>query len=262
MAKIKFLIRSDVKKKLVPVYLRLYEGRLVDLWVKTPVIVKPYDWSNKTGSFKQRLRDPLKSTIKENKDIEDRLDDLKKRIVNEMSKTYKRDREWLEFIVNDFYNPPQKQKDDTLTDYLQTYISDATSGLRQTYRSNKFSPATLKSIRSFQSEFNKYQDDLKLRLLDYKLKQQLSFIPQSIPLNWNDIHIDFFRDFVNWFNNKNYSQNTIAKHVKFLKTLMKQAKEDKKHNNIEFERKAFKVQSVEVDTIHLNESELKKIYDS
>ena len=261
MAKIKFLIRSGVKKKLVPVYLRLYEGRSVDLWVKTPVVVNPNDWSNKTGSFKQRLKDPIKADMDENKATDNKLDELKKRIINEMSKTFQRDRAWLELIINGFYNPPQKAKDDTLTDYLQTYINDATSGLRQTYRSKQFSPATLKSIRSFQSEFEKYQNDLQKRLKDEKLKLKVSYIPQSHPLNWDDIHIDFFRDFINWFNSKNYSQNTISKHLKFLKTLMRQAKEDKKHTNLEYERNAFKVQSIEVDNIYLNDSELKKIYD-
>ena len=37
---------------------------------------------------------------------------------------------------------------------------------------------------------------------------------------------------------------------------MKQGKEEKKHNNLEFERSAFKVQSIDVDTIYLNEVEL------
>jgi integrase len=42
---------------------------------------------------------------------------------------------------------------------------------------------------------------------------------------------------------------------------MKAAKEDKKHTNLEFERSAFKVESIEVDNIYLDESELKRIYD-
>jgi len=260
MATIKFLIRSGVNKKLVPVYLRLYEGRSVDIWVKTPVIVKPSDWSNKTGSFKQRLKEPIKGTIDENKATGNKLDELRKVIIAEMGQTYQRDKDWLQTIINNFYNPI-KMKADTLTEYLQTYIDDATSGLRQTYRNKHFTPATLKSIRSFQSEFEKYQKDLRDRLADNKLKLTVSYIPQNNPLDWSDIHIDFFRDFVNWFNEKNYSQNTIAHHIKTLKTIMKQGKEDKKHNNLEFQRSAFKVESVEVDTIYLNEDELKKIYD-
>jgi integrase len=260
MATIKFLIRSGVNKKLVPVYLRLYEGRSVDIWVKTPVIVKPSDWSNKTGSFKQRLKEPVKEYINNNKAIADKLDELRNTIKNEMGNTFQRDKEWLQAVINNFYNPV-KLKADTLTEYLKVYIEDATSGLRQTYRNKRFTPATLKSIRSFQSEFEKYQKDLRDRLADNKLKLTVSYIPQNNPLDWSDIHIDFFRDFVNWFNEKNYSQNTIAHHIKTLKTIMKQGKEDKKHNNLEFQRSAFKVESVEVDTIYLNEDELKKIYN-
>lgn len=260
MATIKFLIRSGVNKKLVPVYLRLYEGRSVDIWVKTPVIVKPSDWSNKTGSFKQRLKEPIKGTMNENKVAGNKLDELRKVIIGEMGQTYQRDKVWLQAVINNFYSPI-KAKADTLTEYLQQYIDDATSGLRQTYHNKHFTPATLKSIRSFQSEFEKYQKDLQDRLADNKLKLTVSYIPLSNPLDWEDIHIDFFRDFVNWFNEKNYSQNTIAHHIKTLKTIMKQGKEEKKHNNLEFERSAFKVQSIEVDTIYLNEEELKKIYD-
>ena len=260
MATIKFLIRPGVNTKLVPVYLRLCEGRLVDLWVKTPAIVKRSDWSNKTGSFIQRLKEPIKKTIAENKAAGDRLDELRKVIIGEMGQTYQRDKVWLQSVVNNFYNPI-KAKADTLTEYLQVYINDATSGLRQTYRNKHFTPATLKSIRSFQSEFEKYQKNLRERLADNKLKLTVSYLPLNNPLDWNDIHIDFFRDFVNWFNEKNYSQNTIAHHIKTLKTIMKQGKEEKKHNNLEFERSAFKVQSIDVDTIYLNEVELKKIYD-
>jgi integrase len=260
MATIKFLIRSGVNKKLVPVYLRLYEGRSVDIWVKTRTNVMSSDWSNKTGGFKQRLKEPIKGKIDENKCISDKLDELKREINKAINKTFKWDREWLQALVNDFYNPP-KQKANTLTEYIKVYIEDATSGLRQTYRNKHFTPATLKSIRSFQSEFEKYQKDLRDRLADSKLKLTVSYLPLNNPLDWSDIHIDFFRDFVNWFNEKNYSQNTIAHHVKTLKTIMKQGKEEKKHNNLEFERSAFKVQSIEVDTIYLNEVELKKIYD-
>lgn len=253
MATIKYFIRSGVRKKLLPVYLRLSEGRSVDLWIKTPTVVDPDDWSNKTGNFKQR-----KELVKEITESGDKLDELKKVIINEMGKTYQRDRVWLQSVVNNFYNPP-RSKDDTLTEYLQKYIDDATSGLRQTYRSKNFSPATLKSIRSFQSEFEKYQEDLQKRIKDDKLKLKVSYIPKSTPLDFEDIHIDFFRDFVNWFNEKNYSQNTISKHLKLLKTLMKAAKEDKKHNNLEFQRSAFKVESIEVDNVYLDEVELKKI---
>jgi integrase len=260
MATIKFLIRSGVNKKLVPVYLRLYEGRSVDIWVKTPVVVKPSDWSNKTGSFKQRLKEPIKGATDDNKAIGDKLDELRNTIKNEMGQTYQRDKGWLQTVINNFYNPVNA-KAYTLTEYLQTYIDDATSGLRQTYRNKRFTPATLKSIRSFQSEFEKYQKELKKRLTDEKLKLKVSYIPKNDPLDWEDIHIDFFRDFVNWFNEKNYSQNTIAHHIKTLKTIMKQGKEDKKHTNLEFQRSAFKVESIEVDTIYLNEEELKKIYD-
>lgn len=260
MATIKFLIRSGVNKKLVPVYLRLYEGRSVDMWVRTPVIVKPSDWSNKTGSFKQRLKEPIKGTMDENKATGNKLDELRKVIIGEMGQTYQRDKVWLQAVINNFYNPI-KTKADTLTEYLQMYIDDATSGLRQTYHNKRFTPATLKSIRSFKSEFEKYQNDLRNRLADDKLKLKVSYIPKNNPLDWEDIHIDFFRDFVNWFNEKNYSQNTVAHHIKTLKTIMKQGKEEKKHNNLEFERSAFKVQSIEVDSIYLNEDELKKIYE-
>jgi hypothetical protein len=221
MATIKFLIRSGVNRKLVPVYLRLYEGRLVDIWVKTPVVVKPSDWSNKTGGFKQRLKEPVKGALDKNKAIGDKLDELRNTIKNEMGQTYQRDKVWLQSVINNFYNPI-KVKADTLTEYLQTYIDDATSGLRQTYRNKHFTPATLKSIRSFKSEFEKYQKELKERLADEKLKLRVSYIPKNDPLDWEDIHIDFFRDFVNWFNEKDYSQNTIAHHIKTLKTIMKQ----------------------------------------
>jgi len=60
MATLKLYTQTRSKKKLtVPLYLRLFEGKALDLWVKLPVEVDPSTWSNKTGKFKKILKDPV-----------------------------------------------------------------------------------------------------------------------------------------------------------------------------------------------------------
>ena len=259
MAAIKFLTRSQAKKKTaVPLYLRLLEGNEVDIWIKLPTLVNPSNWSNKTGKFKQVLKIPLPEVLNENEAIDNRLEDLKKAIIKAMNQTGRRDREWLEGVINESYNPHKEKNVSTLTEYIQKYIDDATSGLKLTYKGKRFSPATLKSIKSFQTELKKYQNELKNKV---ESKKKLTYKPKYFPIDFDDITIDFYNDFVRYFNAKNYSQNTIGKHVKCLKTILKEATDNGKNTNLEFERKAFKAISIEVDNIYLDESELRMIYE-
>ena len=259
MAAIKFLTRTQSKRKrTVPLYLRLSEGKSIDLWVKLPSLVNPANWSNKTGKFKQNLKEPLPEVREENELAEIKLESLNKAVLKAMNNTSKRDREWLEGVVADFYNP-QSAGATTLTEYISKYINDASSGIKLTFHGSKrFSSSTLKSIRSFRTEFEKYQSELKEKIA---AKKTISYRPKSFPIDFEDVNIDFYHDFVKYFNGKHYSPNTVGKHVKTLKTILKEAKDNGVNNTLDFERKAFKATNSPVESIYLDETELRKMYD-
>jgi len=260
MATIKFYTRSTSKKKIsVPLHLRLFEGKSLDHWIKLPIQVDPKTWSNKTGKFKQILREPTPKTMKEIESIQDKLSRLEKHVLKAIMTSVQRDKQWIINVVNNFFYPPIQENANTLTSYLQKYIDDAESGQRLTFRGSKlFSKATIKSIKSMQTELNKYQDELKDKI---EKRQTVNYRPKFFPMDFNDVDIDFYNDWIRYFNEKNYSPNTIGKHIKWLKTILKEAKENGLHDNKEFERKAFKATSSEVVSVYLNETELKAIYD-
>jgi len=79
--------------------------------------------------------------------------------------------------------------------------------------------------------------------------------------DFNDINIDFYNEFVQFFYSRNCGANYIGKHIKSLKTIMRQAREEKLHSNTEIDRKAFKTISEEVEHIYLTEAELERLYE-
>lgn len=260
MATVKFYIRSKSKKKLtVPLHLRLYEGRSLDEWIKLPIQVDPATWSNKTGKFKQILKDPSPELKEELEKIQDRLDGLEKQILKGIMSAKIKDKQWINNTVEKFFNPIAQETAKTLFGYIQKYIDDAKEGNRLTYRGGKkFSAATVKSIKSMQTELNKYQEDLQEKIAKGR---KLNYRPKRFPIDFDDITIDFYNDWIRFFNEKNYSPNTIGKHIKWLKTILKESKENGLHINSEFERRAFKPISSDVVSVYLNETELKKILD-
>jgi integrase len=109
-----------------------------------------------------------------------------------------------------------------------------------------------------QTELNKYQDELQEKIGN---SQKVNYRPRRFPIDFDDITIDFYNDWIRFFNEKNYSPNTIGKHIKWFKTILKESKEKGLHFNEEFERRAFKPISSDVVSVYLNEAELNKIFE-
>jgi len=130
----------------------------------------------------------------------------------------------------------------TLNAYITKYLGEIKSGQRLTEKKTRFTASTIKSIRSFKTQFDLYQLERKKKL------------------NYDDITIDFYNDFVQFFNDKGYRLSTIGKHIKTLKTLMKAAKDEGFHNSSEFERRAFKAPNYDSYNVYLSDSELSKMY--
>lgn len=130
----------------------------------------------------------------------------------------------------------------TLNSYVDQFIKDIESGARTTEDSTNYAEGTVKNYKGFQSQFNAYQKNKRRKL------------------NFEDITLDFYDDFVRWFNSKDYSINTTGRHIKNLKTIMRFSREEGHHENKEIDRKKFKILQVEVKEIYLSLAELDKIY--
>ncbi|MDO9339333.1 MAG: tyrosine-type recombinase/integrase [Bacteroidales bacterium] len=268
MAKINFYTQSKQEGQPATIYLRFSDGRKTDIWTPTPEKIFPEYWSNKGQSFKQRIFFNKEFTEKNKIDIEARFSQLKDFILKEHFELAGNPvtKEWLISVIHRFYNK-QTLKDEPLNEYIKRFIEEATSGARLCNNGTTkkvYTYGTLRSLRGLQLSFNKFQGiEEEEEEGKKKRKQKPEKWPKQLykPLNYNDITIDFYNDFVQFFYSRNCGANYIGKHIKSLKTIMRQAREEGLHNNMEIERKSFKAISEPVENIYLNEAELKSIFE-
>lgn len=130
-----------------------------------------------------------------------------------------------------------------LNEYIEYFIKNMQNGERLTLDGSNYKPGTIKNFKGFRNQFEAYQKQ--------KVKR----------LNFDNITIDFYDDFLKFFNSKNYSKNTIGKHIKILKTIMRFSRDEGLHTNSEFDRKKFKILQAEVYNIYLNDQEIQRILE-
>ena len=131
----------------------------------------------------------------------------------------------------------------TLNDYIKRFVKEITEGTRLTEKKTKYKYNTIRSYRDFKNQFLQYQEEKKKSL------------------NFDDISMEFYDDFVLYFTKKNNAPNTIGRHVKILKALMRSAREEGLHNNLAIEKKKFKTIRVNSDQIYLTTQEIDKIHN-
>lgn len=127
----------------------------------------------------------------------------------------------------------------TLNGYIDQFIQEIESGKRLTSKKQKYAVGTIKNYKGFQVQFLEYQQNRKRTL------------------KFENIDLDFYDDYVNFFQEKDYTPNTIGRHIKNLKVIMRAAEEDGLHNNDDYKR--FTVLTSPVDAIYLTEDEIAKI---
>ena len=242
MATVKFFIkvRGKSANDLQKVYVRFKHGKNeVDQTTSTKYQVSPEDWNPN----KQEVRQ--KATAKDKDNINTDLRNLSSALVSAFNNRKQKDSVpagWLKTQVDlYFYGTANDQV--TLNGYIEKYIQDIESGQRLTEKQQRFKFATIKSIKSFKTQFCSFQEG-KGQTYDFM-----------------DIDIDFYNDFVAYFTKKSYSPNTIGRNIKCLKTIMQAAKLEKLHNNTDIEQKAFKAISTDVQNIYLTDQEIKALFD-
>jgi len=92
-----------------------------------------------------------------------------------------------------------------------------------------------------------------------RLKEYCTHIKKNI--SFEDIDLEFYNSFVSFLTEKNYSQNTIGKHIKVLKTFLNEATDRGINKTIEFKKRKFKRPVEEPDKIYLSVEELERIYN-
>jgi integrase len=170
--------------------------------------------------------------------------DIYRRMVNDDEQPTN-DRLLKEFSLKDNdrrFNIIKLKGEITLNLYIDQFIKDIKSGERLTpEKKERYKTGTTKNFDGFKVQFDDFQKEKK-KVLDFK-----------------DITLDFYDDFVGFFSEKKYAPNTIGRHIKNLKTIMRAARDEGLHSNTEIDRKKFKVLKVLTDQIYLTSEELGKI---
>jgi site-specific recombinase XerD len=120
-------------------------------------------------------------------------------------------------------------------------IADMESGKLTTPRTNKrYSEGTIKNYNQSLNSIEQY----------------------NTALSWRAIDMKFYREFIKWCNDKDWSMNYIAQHIKNLVRLMKigKSKTYQYHNTIGFLDEDFRVIQEETDDIALKQQEMDAIY--
>jgi hypothetical protein len=259
MATIKFYTRSKINK-LATVFIRFTVAREIDFRIQTPFRIFPAYWNEEKQVLKQRVL--IKGfTEDEAKDIEDKFTQLKDFILREHFKlTAKATKNWLKATIDKFYYK-EVPSNENLNQYIERFVSEAKSGKRLATAGNskkRYSYGSLRVLRGFMLSFNIFQgienEGIRKRKGNEWPKQPFK------PLNFDDITIDTYNDFVQFFYSRNCGANYIGKHIKTFKTIMRAAREEGLHNNMEIERKAFKTISEPSESIYLNESEIESLF--
>jgi integrase len=244
MASLKFIIQSKKKTRFAPVYLRLIDGSKVDIKVKTEFKLFPEYWLNKTQKFKSNIEFTDSFTEKMKNNLVEDFNDLRNCILKASNdKTREPTREWLKEVIFKYHHKGEAKNEINLNQFIDKFIADIKNGNRLSSKGERYKKGTIKNFEGFKVQFDLFQEEKKRKF------------------NFEHITTDFYNDYLNFFTKKNYSPNTIGRHVKNLKTIVRIAYDEGLHQNLEINRKSFKVLRIPVENIYLTELELKAMFD-
>jgi integrase len=224
MASINLLLQS--KNNPAVIYVRLRDGRTLDIKAKTNYHIDPDNWDD----VEQR---PIKKLLRmvDFANLDTDLATLKNDLLKEYNKSKGVkviDALWLK----DFVNPPQvgEKYPDKLVDYIDTFIEFKRSEVKNT---------TIVKCNVIKHLLQRYQKDTK-----------------SV-LYIRDINVKFKVDFEKYCINGGYAPNTTARNIRFIKTFCNHAKA----NGVEthYQLDSIKAKYYKVESIYLTPEEIESI---
>lgn len=249
MATFCYRIRSTQKNKLVKVQILFTVGRGNQFYVDSQYLVLTDVWDSKRQSVKSRYAFTDDFTEQQGRELMKNLSELRSFILGEMAKDpeHAMTKTKLEKIVYSFHHPRSASSGrgirsrESLTDYIARYVHEMEAGTRLNIHKLRYGASTIKNYKGFIIQFDEF--------CKAKRKQ----------FDFGDIDLKFYDDLVAWFTAKDYSINTIGRHVKELKIIMRAAREEGLHDNGAIESRKFRVLTADVENIYLTESEIRAI---
>ena len=129
----------------------------------------------------------------------------------------------------------------TLDQYLGTYCAGIKSGKRLNDKGQRFSDASVRTIKS-----------ACLKFFNFERKMGRKY-------DFEDIDMNFYREYMAYLNGFNYAANTTGKCINLFKTILGVADSEGYGVNGAYKDKRFKGTRVDVDNIYLTSEDLDKI---
>ena len=234
MATFCYRIRSTQKNKLVKVQILFTVGRGNQFYVDSQYLILTDAWDSKRQSIKSRYTFTDDFTEQQGRELTKNLSELRSFILGEMAKDpeHAMTKTKLEKIVYSFHHPRSAsgghdiRSRESLTDYMARYTREMEAGTRLNIHKLRYGASTIKNYKGFIIQFDEFCKAKRKRF------------------DFGDIDLKFYDDFVAWFTTKDYSINTIGRHVKELKIIMRAAREEGLHDIGLIESRKFRVLTV------------------
>lgn len=241
MPSIKYFTKTSKKKgKLVHVFCRLRYGRDIDITSKSGIQVQPGHFNNEKGEVRYIAEATEKDQI--NSDLRN----LKTHIFNKLPRgndLSEISHEWLFTTIDRFWNPEKYiPKVFDLFSFIQDFIDKAPTKAI----SKSGNPVCYKQIREYERTFH--------YLSQYSKEKDKS-------LDFKDIDLDFYQDFIDYLKSENLATNTIGKKIQTLKIFLNAATDLGYNQYRHYKSPRFVAISEESQSIYLSQDELQMIYD-
>ncbi len=192
MARVKVLLKSDNNP--APIYIRLTDGRQVDVMAKTKYIINPKEWSSAKEQPKN-LKDVDFSNL--NND----LLDLKSNLVKHYNKTKNNlviNTQWLKDFLDPSIEVIEESKiPTTLIHYIDYYLE---------FRKHELQPSTVRKIKVVYHKLERFE------------------LHRKKIIQINEINSNFKNEFLNYFKSVGYAQNTLQRDWVQVKTFCRHAR--------------------------------------
>jgi integrase len=225
MATIKFLLKS--KKNPATIYVRVREGRAIDVYSPTSKVINPNDWSKTKGLPKQK-NEKLKK-------LNTQLTNLQSTIITRLN-----EREVNEVVngqwVKDIISPPRSAEIEELPGNLIHYFDFYIKRLESKVKTGEIAESTI----------TKYKGVKKL-LVGMQVEHESPILIKNINLN-------FKSEFDQYCLKNNYAPNTIGRGIRFIKTVCRDARTNGLETHAQLD--LLKGKTHKVDHIHLTFDEL------
>lgn len=145
--------------------------------------------------------------------------------------------------VQEIQETTSKSDKPSFMEFVAQYIQECESGERLKQKSTKkVTAGTIKNYKGFQSQMEEYQKARK-RVID-----------------WDDLDFDFYHDYKQFFIERDYSPNTIARHIKNMKTMLYAAKDLHLTTRDDFTSKKWSADREDVESVYIPEARLTEMY--